>query len=73
VISGVARVPCARGKIFFAPSPTKTAKFELKNRCKARNKQKHNICYLLLRYFSKYSSSFNARNALSTNLYINKW
>jgi len=32
LIRGVARVPGARGKNIFAPPPTKTVEFEVKNR-----------------------------------------
>jgi len=51
--SGLARVPCARGKNIFAPPPTKTTGFEVKNRHKTAEEQKYNICCSLLCYFSK--------------------
>jgi len=36
------------GKNIFEPPPTKTAEFEVKNGAKSRQKQKHNICCLLI-------------------------
>jgi len=40
VISGVARVPTPEGKTIFAPPPTKTAEFEVKNRRKSAEEAK---------------------------------
>jgi len=51
VISGVARVPSG-GKKIFAPPPTKAAEFKVKKGAKARQKQKRNICCLLLLFIT---------------------
>jgi len=50
VINGVARLPGARGKNIFAPPPTKTAWFEVKNRRKSAEEAKA-CCLLLLFIF----------------------
>jgi len=42
VQSGVASVPCALGQeIFLRSSSTKTAKFEVKNKCKSAEEAEH--------------------------------
>jgi len=54
VISGVARVPTLGNKTIFAPPPTKTAKFEVKNRRKSAKEAKAlHLLFVTSVYFSK--------------------
>jgi len=55
MVIGVERVPTPRDKTIFAPPPTKTAEFEVKNRCAQKRGRDKSItfavCYFCL--FSK--------------------
>jgi len=65
VISGIARVPTPRNKTTFAPPPTKTAEFEVKNVRKSKEEAK--ALHLLFDtpvYFSE--------NKTDLQIYINK-
>jgi len=54
VISSVTRVPTPESKTIFAPSPTKTAEFEVKNRRKSAEKAKAlHLLFVISVYFLK--------------------
>jgi len=54
VISGIARVPTHGDKTVFAPPPTKTAEFEVKNRRKCVEEAKAlHLLFVTSVYFSK--------------------
>jgi len=54
MISGVARVSTPGVKTIFALSPTKTAEFEVKNRCKSAEEAKAvHLLFVTSVYFSK--------------------
>jgi len=54
VISGIARVPTPEVKTVFAPPPTKTGEFEVKNRWKSSKEAKAlHFLFVTFVYFSK--------------------
>jgi len=54
LISGVARVPTPGDKPIFAPPPTKTAEFEVKNKRKSAEEAKAlHFLFVTAVYFSK--------------------